>query len=376
MSPVHFGPPTISGFTYIRPLGSGGFASVYLYEQNLPRRHVAVKVLDPKDDGLSDQQEVRRVFESEADTMALLSSHPSVVSIYSASISLEGAPYFTMEYCPDSMGAQTRGQPAALKHVLDTGVRLAGALETAHRAGVLHRDIKPSNVLLDAIGRPVMSDFGISHLIGQEVVDIRQRAMSIPWSAPEVVSMESTGSIATEVWALGATLYTFAAGQSPFHRKDPKENTRTQLSGRIKRALYSAIPTGYGYEGLDRVLSQALRKSPSYRFTSMEEFGLALQSLQSEYGLDITPLEINSPQWVPQSGDSSFVRGPIVSRVGRVSRAEARAERMQQDEDSLTLVGGDKENGFGRGIALGIGLGAVAAALAGLGVWFAMGGAW
>src|SRR4051794_22213637 len=95
------GPPQIPGFDYVRPLGSGGFAQVYLYEQDMPRRVVAVKVLNPaKTASVVAAEKLREVFEGEADVMARLSSHPSIVTIYQASISLDGSPYIAMEYCP------------------------------------------------------------------------------------------------------------------------------------------------------------------------------------------------------------------------------------------------------------------------------------
>ena len=91
-------PPVLSGYTYVRPLGTGGFADVFLFEQNMPRRSVAVKVLlqDIVDD------DVLRAFNAEADVMARLSSHPSILTVYDASISADGRPYLVMEYCPGS----------------------------------------------------------------------------------------------------------------------------------------------------------------------------------------------------------------------------------------------------------------------------------
>jgi len=128
----------------VRPLGSGGFADVYLYEQDMPRRVVAVKVLVSN----AVNPEVLRTFNAEADIMARLSSHPSIVTIYQASISADGRPFFVMEFCPDTMSARYKKQPLPLATVLDAGVRIAAALETAHRSGLLHRDIKPSNLLI------------------------------------------------------------------------------------------------------------------------------------------------------------------------------------------------------------------------------------
>ena len=89
-------PPILPGLTYIRPLGSGGFADVFLYEQDMPRRDVAVKVLpsDVRD------PELRRMFNAEADVLAHLSAHPSIVTVYQAGISADGRPYIVMEFCP------------------------------------------------------------------------------------------------------------------------------------------------------------------------------------------------------------------------------------------------------------------------------------
>lgn len=377
MTVPHSLPPKISGYTYVRPLGTGGFATVHLYEQNMPRRMVALKVLDPTKVTFGDGEEMRRVFEHEADTMALLSSHPSIVSIYEASVSLEGTPYFTMEYCPESMGSRTNREAVPLDVLLDVGVRMAGALETAHRAKVLHRDVKPSNVLLNSLGRPVLSDFGISHLMGQELGDAQQRAMSIPWSAPEVVTGTTTGTIASEVWSMGATLYTFAAGRSPFARQKREENSRAKITARITRGVYTAIPGVFGYEPLDEVLSRAMRRKPEQRFTTMQEFGEALQSLQRHYGFDVTPLEIISPSWAPQPALAGAARGPVVSSVGRVSRAEARAELLRErgtDTDGLLIE--DSRSGLGRGIAIGVTIGAAAMAIGAVALWGILGGGW
>lgn len=323
-------PPQIPGFDYVRPLGSGGFAQVYLYEQDMPRRVVAVKALNPAK--TSDEAEkLREIFEGEADVMARLSSHPSIVTIYRASISLDGSPYIAMEYCPASMGSLTKGRPATLRDVLDAGVRIAGALETAHRAGVLHRDIKPSNVLLTTIGKPVLADFGIAYVTQRGQTEETEVAMSIPWSSPEVLQLRVSGSVASEVWSLGATLYSFAAGRSPFELPDRKQNSRSKLTERISKAVYPAIPGAQGYQAFDEVLSRALRRNPEERYATMAEFGEALQELQRGYGFDVTPLEVVAEVWLPRTeAIAAGTRGPVISSVGRVTRAEARAEQFAQ----------------------------------------------
>ena len=97
-------PPILPGLTYVRPLGSGGFADVFLYEQDMPRRNVAVKVMpsDVRD------PELRRMFNAEADVIAHLSAHPAIVTVYQAGISADGRPYIVMEYCPGSLAQRYR----------------------------------------------------------------------------------------------------------------------------------------------------------------------------------------------------------------------------------------------------------------------------
>lgn len=368
-------PPRISGFTYVRPLGSGGFAQVYLYEQDIPRRVVAVKVLGG---GATEPAALRSAFESEADVMARLSSHPSIVSIFQASISQEGLPYLAMEFCPASMGAQTKGRPAPLEQVLDAGVRIAGALETAHRARVLHRDIKPSNVLITTLGRPVLSDFGIALVADQAAAADARAAMSIPWSAPEVVQLESTGSVSSEVWSLGATLYSFAAGRSPFEKPERAQNSREKLTARIARAAYTPVPDARGYEPFDAVLQRALAARAEDRFASMAAFGEALQELQRGYGFDVTPLEVVADGWIPRATPAeSGVRGPAISEVaGRRTRAEARAELRAQHltTDSDGVVYDRPPMSPMRAGLIGAAIGAAGSALILVGTWALLGG--
>ena len=138
-------PPPIPGFTYVSLLGSGGFSDVYLYEQDRPRRKVAVKVLlsDLKTEG------ARRRFESEANLMAQLSSHPYIVTIFEAEVTEDGHSYLAMEYCSrPSLDVRYRRQRFSVDEVLAVGIQVASAVETAHRAGIAHRDIKPANILV------------------------------------------------------------------------------------------------------------------------------------------------------------------------------------------------------------------------------------
>lgn len=365
-------PPVLPGFAYVRPLGAGGFADVFLYEQDMPRRVVAVKVLTA--DAIN--PDARAQFASEADTMARLSAHPSILTIFHASVSSDGRPYLATEFCPESMGDRYKQAPIPVAAVLDTGVRMAGALETAHRSGVLHRDIKPSNILITTLGQPVLSDFGIAAALDPYEDADQFVAMSVPWSSPEVVTEATTGTVTSEVWSLGATLYTLVAGRSPFAEPQRERNTRDLMKSRVARAHYTPIDRPDVPPEVEHLLARTMAKDPAQRPQSMAAFGEELRSLQGRLGLMQTPLEVISLQWAAAAGTSAFsegsaaaARGPVLTTVQQDSRRRARASRArvagvaaEEVEPGVARGGGLKWGLIGAAVALAV-AGAVVIAL-------------
>lgn len=284
-------PPTLPGFSYVRALGSGGFADVFLFEQNMPRRQVAVKVLLAE--VVNDQ--VRQLFQAEANLMAQLSSHPSILTVFQAGVSADGRPYLVMEYCSSTLSQRYRVEPLAVADMLRIGVMIASAVETAHRAGILHRDIKPSNILITAYGHPVLSDFGIASTLSQAE---RSDAvgLSIPWSAPEVLVDDVSGSVASEVWSLGATLYSLLAGRSPFEMPN-SDNTSADLMARISKAKVPDIGRADVPPRLELILRRAMSRRPDARHHTVLELIRELQSVEADLGLSQTPLEVEMDDW-------------------------------------------------------------------------------
>ena len=305
-------PPVLPGFQYLRPLGTGGFADVFLYEQDMPRRQVAVKVLL---ESVVDFELVR-MFNAEADSLARLSSHPSILTIFEATISADGRPFLVMEYCPGSYQSRYREEIIPVPEVLQTSIRIASALETCHRAGVLHRDIKPSNILVNSFGSALLSDFGIatsSSPSGGEVL-----ALSVPWSAPEVVAEETAGTIPSEVYSLGATIYTLLAGRSPYEVPQYGKNTTEDLRKRIKKGGYTPINRPDVPPALEAILERAMAKNPQDRFGSVFELASALQQVQYQLGLPATPIEVSDTGWAvagPVDFSNNQLRGPVRSTV-------------------------------------------------------------
>nr|WP_245346658.1 serine/threonine-protein kinase [Arthrobacter stackebrandtii] len=274
------------GYRFISVLGSGGFSDVYLYEQDRPRRKVAVKVLtaDLKTAG------ARSSFESEANLMAQLSAHPYIVTIFEAEITDSGHSYLAMEYCSrPSLDVQYRQGRSSVDRALEVGIQVASAVETAHRAGIAHRDIKPANVLVTDYNRPALTDFGISGTMDGEQSE--GGGMSIPWSPPESFGAGATDGVKVDIWALGATIYTLLAGHSPFVIPGA-DNSQRMLMDRIASAPLPGLGRADVPEALERVLATAMAKSPASRYASAKDFARALMRVQTELNLSVTPFEV------------------------------------------------------------------------------------
>jgi len=302
-------PPELPGYDYVSLLGSGGFADVFLYRQLLPSRNVAVKVLLP--DAVNRQ--LIENFRHEANVMAQLSSHPSIVTIYGAAVAPDGRPYLAMEYCPKpNLGVRYRRDRFSVPEVLTLGVQIAGAVETAHRAGILHRDIKPANILVTAYNRPALTDFGIATSAG---VAEDASGMSIPWSPPEAFLDPPRSAPASDVFSLAATLSTLLAGRTPFELPGGS-NTSVDLIDRIQRGEISPLARHDVPQRLEAVLASAMDPDPSRRHSSAMALGRALQQVEAEMALPVTPLDVLDDSLEPEQsededGGATRIRGVV-----------------------------------------------------------------
>jgi serine/threonine protein kinase len=325
-------PPVLAGYTHLRALGKGGFADVFLYEQALPRADVAVKVLLP---GVATTS-VRAMFLSEANLMSQLATHPSVVTVHAASIAPDGRPYLVMEYCPSSYGTKYKTERIPVAEVLKTGVKIGSALESAHRLGFLHRDIKPSNILLTQYNHPVLADFGIAATVAEAERD-EAEGMSVPWSAPEVLQSETRGTVRSEVWSLGATLYSMLAGRSPFEYPG-KSNTRDDLQRRIV-GRDRVQPTGRPDvpPELEGLLASCMSKSPAGRPASVLEVVRQLQLIETSLSLPQTSADIQaeaSPGRPPRASTAPLAKG-AQGGVSVRAAGEARPRHRGRSDDAL-----------------------------------------
>lgn len=310
-------PPHIAGFEYKKLIGSGGFSDVFLYEQQRPKRLVAVKVL--LKEHASDAQRV--AFDSEADLMAILGNHPSIVTMYEASVADDGRPYLAMEYCSrPNLGARYRSERFSLAEALRTTIQIAGAVETAHRLGILHRDLKPANILVTQFGHPVLTDFGISSTFEQASA---AEGMSIPWSPPESFGDPPVAGKTTDVWALAATCYTLLAGRTPFEVPGGS-NTSADLVARVEQAPLPPIGRNDVPPSLEQVLRIAMAKQASSRYPSVLAFARALQQVQVGLARDMTPIDLldETGAVAEEEGDDDGTRLKNVTAIDPGQRPE------------------------------------------------------
>ncbi len=333
--------PDLPGYSSLGLLGSGGFADVFLYEQRLPRRKVAVKVLLAE--GLG--RDTRAQFVAEANLMAQLSAHPFIVTIFHADVSADGRPYFVMEYCSGpSLAERYKRERFAVADALRTGVRLAGAIATAHAAGILHRDIKPANVLTNDYGWPALTDFGISsnlegelpvHTVtapdeGSATTSGRSAVgMSVPWSPAEMFEDDPKPDTRSDVFSLAATVHTLLAGRTPFEIPG-RSNGSLDLIGRIERGAITPIDRDDVPRSLSAVLAKGMATSRDDRYQSAVEFARALQRVELELGYAATTIEVPNLASERPGSETNDEGDADATRARSVRTVEAQAPRVPE----------------------------------------------
>ena len=351
-------PPELPGYGFVKLLGSGGFSDVFLYDQSLPKRRVAVKVLLIEEVTAAS----RAAFVAEANLMAQLSAHPYIVTIYQADVSADDRPYFVMEYCSGpSLAERYKSETFDVADALRTGVRLSSAVATAHAAGILHRDIKPANVLSNDYGWPALTDFGISSAVDDEALPTHTTSganaladtgtstgqsvgMSVPWSPPEMFEDDPQPDVRSDVFSLAATIWTILAGQTPFEVSG-RSNGALDLIGRIERGAITPMARGDVPRSLTAVLHKGMASNRADRFASAVDFARALQRVELELGytptsIEVPNLTVSAPDRALGSSGEDETRARSVATIqaqptARPPASEPPAFRVASDDPTM-----------------------------------------
>ncbi|MEO3790008.1 protein kinase [Nonomuraea sp. B10E15] len=250
-------------YRLVRTIGQGGMGTVWQAHDEVLGRDVAVKEVLPPPDLTGSEREVFAVRTFREARAAGRVAHPSVAAVYDV-LEERGHPWIVMQLVRSrTLGEAIREDgPMPATQAARIGLQLLEALRAAHAAGVLHRDVKPDNVLLTKDGRAVLTDFGIATTEDEAPVTRTGILIGTPaYMAPERAAGGRAGP-ASDLWALGATLYLAVEGGSPFQR----ENALATLG-----AVMHAEPEPLSRAGtLAPVLLGLLRKNPAERM-SLEE---------------------------------------------------------------------------------------------------------
>ena len=265
-------PETIIDGRYrvISRLGSGGMADVYLAQDQLLGRDVAVKVLHHH---FAEDQEFVERFRREASSAAAL-SHQNIVGIFDRG-EWNGTYYIAMEYVAGrTLKAIVREagalDPAAAIEIV---VQILRAARFAHRRGVIHRDLKPHNVILDEEGRARVTDFGIARAGASDMTLTGSIMGTAQYLSPEQAQGHAV-SATSDLYSIGVILYELLTGVVPFEGETAVAIALKQVSAEPTppSALNPAIP-----QSLDAVVMRALAKDPAQRYASADELIAALE---------------------------------------------------------------------------------------------------
>ena len=276
-------------FRILQRIGSGGMGAVYKAEQPDMNRFVAIKILHPK--YVSRPDLVSR-FRREARAMSHL-SHPNTARVYMYGQLEDGACYIVMEYLEGKNLAQvTRAegmlQPARAVNIM---VQVCGALEEAHRQGMVHRDLKPENIFLTSQGGiadfPKVLDFGLAKVTQREMrpgsLILTQEGMV--FGTPEFMSPEQARGqqldARSDIYSLGCILYEMLTGKLPFDAAQPMDYLALQIRG-TPIPLGQRIPNLKLPDGLEAVVMKTIEKEPDKRHPSAADFAHALKECLQE----------------------------------------------------------------------------------------------
>ena len=279
-------------YEIIKSIGEGGMANVYLANDTILNRKVAIKVL--RGDLSGDEKFIRR-FQREALSVSNL-SHPNIVEVYDVGEE-EGNHYIVMEYVEGKTLKQLVQKRGALTipEVIDIMKQLTDGLAHAHDAYIIHRDIKPQNILVSEIGNVKVTDFGIAKATSSNTVTSTATAMgSVHYISPE----QAKGRFCDEksdIYSLGITMYEMVTGHVPFDHENGVTIALMHLQNEITppSQIRDGIP-----DSLEKIILKCTMKKPEDRYQTADELiadlKLVFEDTSGEY-VGIVPTIDDSP---------------------------------------------------------------------------------
>ncbi len=272
-------------YKIIKKVGSGGMANVYLADDLILEREVAVKLLSL--DFQEDKDSLRR-FQREALSTTEL-THPNIVNIYDVGEGDE--PYIVMEYV-DGMDLKQyirQNHPIPYQKAIDIMDQILSGIAYAHENDVIHRDIKPHNILIDKEGKVKITDFGIAVALSQNSITQTNSLLgSVQYISPE----QARGNVVTkqsDIYSLGIVLYELLTGSVPFEGESAVSIALKHFQTPIPSIKESDSRIS---QALENVVLKATAKEPKQRYASVEEMKTDLQTT-------LSPSRRSEPVFIP-----------------------------------------------------------------------------
>jgi eukaryotic-like serine/threonine-protein kinase len=333
---------SLGNYELLEEIARGGMGVVYRARQVSLNRLVAVKVLI-RSQAAGDAQRFRR----EAKLAASL-SHPNIVAIHEVG-EQEGQPYFSMELIEGrSLAELSRDKPMGARRAAELTKTVAEAVQYAHERHLLHRDLKPSNVLVDTLGVPHVTDFGLAKRSdGDADLTLAGQVLGTPNYMPpeqaEAKGGQSHGSVASDVYSLGAILYQLLTGRVPFLAETLTQTLRLVIESDpiSPRLLNPDAP-----RDLVTVCLKCMEKEAARRYTSAQELADELGRFLRDEPIRARPIGVvaKSLRWCrrkPALAVSLLAAGTLLLLVvigspivtWRINAARQRAQEAERQTE-------------------------------------------
>ena len=310
-------------YEIVKSIGEGGMANVYLANDKILDRKVAVKVL--RGDLSSDDRFIRR-FQREALSVSNL-SHPNIVEVYDVGEE-DGQYYIVMEYIEGKTLKQLlkKRESLTLPEVIDIMTQLTDGISHAHESYIIHRDIKPQNIMIEDDGRIKITDFGIAMALNATQLTQTNSVMgSVHYLPPEQASGKAA-TVKSDIYSLGILMYELLTGTVPFKGDNAVEIALKHMKDKIPsiRKQDPSIP-----QSVENILLKAAAKNPRNRYDTAKEMHDDLLTCLTEEHANDKKITFEYPE--NDIDDST----PIATNKPPKKKVEKPSESVSEDTEDL-----------------------------------------
>ena len=317
-------------YEIVKSIGEGGMANVYLANDKILDRKVAVKVL--RGDLSSDDRFIRR-FQREALSVSNL-SHPNIVEVYDVGEE-DGEYYIVMEYIEGKTLKQLlkKRESLTLTEVIDIMTQLTDGIAHAHESYIIHRDIKPQNIMIQDDGRIKITDFGIAMALNATQLTQTNSVMgSVHYLPPEQASGKGA-TVKSDIYSMGILMYELLTGTVPFKGDNAVEIALKHMKDKIPsiRKQDPSIP-----QSVENILMKATAKNPRNRYDSAREMHDDLVACLTEEHANDKKITFEYPE---NDIDSDTPTTPPVTKPKKkVEKPKDSDEDLEDTEELVTEI--------------------------------------